>query len=322
MATLQPRAFNSRLKVKHLDLFRNVCTHRTLRKAAEASAMTQPAATKLIQELEDMLGKPLFVRDRRGMTPTLYGQVVLHHANILMADLRNMRQELELRAQGITGLIRLGVVPSLSPQLLATVIAQTLQTSPGIRFSLREGSTSQLLRDLAANEIDLAFARLLDAEAMRNLTVLDVYAESFAVVCSPRHALVSKRRITWSDLAQAQWMMPAAGTPLRDLLDDLFRRHRVPTPAAAVEHSSFEKTQYLIAGTQLIGLLPASMAQAAQAQGLLAAIGPSLSDFGPISLVRRSTVEASPVVLQFTSVVDELKHSGRRPRAREMRRKS
>lgn len=311
MALLHARAFNSRLKVRHLELFLNVCTHRTLRKAAEASAMTQPAATKLIQELEDMLDRPLFLRDRRGMSLTLYGQVVKRHAHVLIADIRQMRQELEQQAQGITGCIRLGVVPSLSPQLLTRVIAQTLHASPGIRFVLREGSTSQLLQELAANELDLAFARLLDAEALRELTVLDIYAESFAVVCSPRHPLASKRRVTWRDLAQAHWMMPVAGTPLRALVDDLFRRHKVLTPPATVEHGSFEKTQYLIAETELVGLLPASMAEAAEARGLLTAIGPRLPDFGPISLVRRKAIEVSPLVLHFTDQVGELIHSVR-----------
>ncbi len=302
---LTAQALNSRLKIKHLELFRNVCTLRTLRKAADASAMTQPAATKLIKEMEDMLGKLLFVRDRRGMTPTLYGQAVLHHANILLADVGNMRQEVELLAQGATGLIRLGVVPSLSPQLLTNVIAQTLKAAPGIRFTLREGSTSQLLRELTANDIDLAFARLLDADALRDLSVLDVYAESFAVVCSAEHALTQKRRVSWKDLAKAQWLLPTAGTPLRELVDDQFRREKVLAPPATVEHGSFEKIQYLIAGTELVGLLPVSMADAAQGRGMLRIIGPSLTGFGPISLVRRKAVEAPPVVTLFTNVVRE-----------------
>lgn len=302
---LTSKAFNSRLRIRHLELFRHVCDLKTLRKAADASAMTQPAATKLIQELEDMLGKPLFVRDRRGMTPTLYGQAVLHHANILLADVGNLQQEVDRLAQGVTGLIRLGVVPSLSPQLLTSVVARTLKIAPGIRFTLRETTTSQLLRELAANEIDLAFARLLDADALRGLSILDIYAESFAVVCSAGHDLAKKRRVTWKDLARAQWLLPTEATPLRELIDDLFRREKVLAPPATVEHGSFEKIQYLIAGTSLVGLLPISMAAAAQKRGALRVVGPSLNDFGPISLVRREAVEAPPVVRLFTEVVRE-----------------
>lgn len=243
MATrLQAKAFNSRLKVRHLELFRHVFTLRSLRKAADASAMTQPAATKLIQDLEEMLGRPLFVRDRRGMTPTLYDHAVLHHANILLADILAMREEVDLVGQGVAGTIRLGVIPSLSPVVLTDVIGRTLAHWPRIRFALREGSTSQLLRELAGGELDLAFARLIDAGAVQDLDVLTVHAESFAIVCSSRHPLAAKRRVSWNDLTRARWMMPTAGTPLRELVNALFMREKLLVPIAAVEHGSFEKS--------------------------------------------------------------------------------
>lgn len=303
---LPRRALYSRLRIKHRELLRNVCALKTLRKAAAASAMTQPAATKLIRELEDMLGRPLFVRDRRGMIPTLYGQAVLHHANILMADVGNMQQELELLAEGGTGMIRLGVVPSLSSQLLTDAIAHTLKLKPGIRFTVREGSTSKLLQDLAANDLDLAFARLLDSAALRELSVIDVYAESFAVVCSPKHVMARARNVTWKDLARLQWVMPPTGTPLRELVDSIFRHENVLAPMPAVEYSSFDKLRCLIAGTDFIGLIPASMAEASHDDGKLRIIGPRLTDFGPISLVRRKAAEAPPAVMFFTSVVKEM----------------
>lgn len=309
---LASRVFSNKLKIRHLELLRNVCACRSLRKAADASAMTQPAATKLIQELEAIVGRPLFTRDRRGMTPTPYGLAVLHHANIVMADLGNMREEVELLAHGATGNLRLGIVPSLSPQLLTRVIGQTLTAWPGVRISLREASTSQLLAELAANELDLAFARLLNASALRDFAVLDIYAESFAVVCSTRNALAGKRRVSWRDLAGARWLMPTSGTPLRELLSSQFRREKALTPTAAVEHGSFEKVQYLIGGTDLVGLLPVSMAAAAQDRGEVKIIGPRLADFGPISLVRRVAADAPPVVLLFTEIVREVGQSARR----------
>lgn len=312
----QAKALDARLKVRHLELFRHVCTLGSLRKAADASAMTQPAATKLIQDFEAMLGKPLFVRDRRGMTPTLYGQVVLHHANILLADVRTMREAVDLLGQGVAGTIRLGVIPSLSPVLLTGVIAHVLANWPGIRFVLREGSTSQLLRELAANELDLAFARLLDSGALQDLEVLDVYAESFAVVCAPGHPLAAKPRVSWKDLGGARWMLPAAGTPLRELVNGLFMREKALVPIAAVEHGSFEKSQYLIAETDLVGLLPVSMANVARQRGQVRIIGPRLSDFGPVSLVRRGGIETPPVVSLFTEVVREKGRAVLRARAK------
>ena len=68
-----------RLRFKHLELFQNVVDQHTLRAAAEVSSMSQPAATKLVQELEEMFGVPLFQRGKRGMRPTHYGEVMRRH---------------------------------------------------------------------------------------------------------------------------------------------------------------------------------------------------------------------------------------------------
>ena len=100
-------------------------------------------------------------------------------------------------------------------------------------------------------------------------------------------------------------MMPVAGTPLRELVNGLFMRGRALVPLAVVEHSSFEKSQYLIAETDLVGILPESMAEVARHRGQVTIIGPRLADFAPISLVRRKAIEAPPVVELFTRVVRE-----------------
>jgi len=303
MATmLGSRTFNGRLKIKHLMLFKDVCQMRTVRRAAEANTMTQPAATKLIQELEHMLGQTLFVRDRSGMTPTYYGQVLLRHANILLADISNLRSEFDLSTHGISGRIRLGVIPSYSSDLLADCIAETLTASPRIQFEIREASTSQLLKELAANELDIAFARPLNASALQDLEVMDIYAESFLIACAVGHPLLRKRRVGWKELAAARWALPAAGTPLRQLLDSVFLRESLPPPFGVIEVSSFEKSQSVIARTDIIGLLPDVMAKAAKARRQLTIIGPALKDFGPISLLRRKLAEPAPAVSLFADI--------------------
>lgn len=111
------RTFNSRLKLKHLGHFRNECEQQTPRESAKASSMTQPAATKLTQELESLFAVTLFHRDRSGMRFALLGNVVRGHLEILLADIDNMRAEVDMLRADVAGRIRLGIVPSLAPAL-------------------------------------------------------------------------------------------------------------------------------------------------------------------------------------------------------------
>lgn len=303
---LQPRAFNSRLKLKHLDLFRNLCELQTLRKAAEASSMTQPAATKLIQELEAMFGVTLFQRDRRGMRLTQHGAVVRRHIDVLLADIANMRAEVDLFTMGSAGRIRLGIIPSLASALLARSITRSLELRPQVRFTLQQGATTELLASLARNELDVIFGRVLDSQIAAKLRVVDVYTETFSIACAAKHALARRRNPPWTELAKFRWALPAAGTPLRELADGLFTSNRVLRPMVAVESSSFEQMRYLIAQSDLLGVLPRSIALQGHRDQELVLLNPQLgADFAPISLMFRKEFEQPPFIEEFAKLVLE-----------------
>src|ERR1700733_3335267 len=107
------KPLSSRLRLKHLQLVRKVFEQHTLRAAAEASNMSQSAATKLLQEVEEMYAVSLFHRSKHGMKPTPYGDIVKRHIGILLADMERMEQEIAVVAQGGFGRVRLGILPSV-----------------------------------------------------------------------------------------------------------------------------------------------------------------------------------------------------------------
>jgi len=299
-----PAVFKSRLRMKHLELFRNLCELHSLRKAAEASSMTQPAATKLIQELESMFGVPLFERDRRGMRPNAHGDLIKRHFNVVMSDVGHMCDELALYASGGAGVVRLGIVPSLSAQLLARITDDLLSAHPNVRLELTEGATDRLMEGLRRNDLDLIFGRILDRARISELRVVEVYTESFEVVSAAGHPLARKARVSWEDLSQARWILPATGSPLRDMAEQLFTGRGILRPVVSVEYSSFHQMRYVIAGSQLIGLLPTSVALQGEAQGDIARLSPAeRARFAPISLISRQDFEQPPVVRQFEAIV-------------------
>ncbi|HVL36255.1 MAG TPA: LysR family transcriptional regulator, partial [Burkholderiales bacterium] len=103
-----------RLKLRQLLLLRALGETRNLRRSASALNLTQPAATRLLQELEAALGLQLFERSRRGMAPTPYGEAMIRHARAVLADLDGAREELAALAEGSQGRVVVGSLVSTS----------------------------------------------------------------------------------------------------------------------------------------------------------------------------------------------------------------
>lgn len=299
-----PPVFKSRLRLRHLELFRNVCELHSLRKASDASNMTQPAATKLIQELEDMFGVPLFQRDRRGMRLTQHGELVRRHFDVVMADVGNMCADVNLFASGGRGVVRLGIIPSLSPALLAASINELLTAHPQVHLQLQEAATNDLMQELARNNLDIIFGRILHVQHAENLRVTKVYTESFDIVCAKGHPLASQTTLAWKELAQERWVLPATGTPLREMAENMFTAQGVLRPVVAVASSSFHHMRYLLASGHLVGVLPRSIAVQAEADGDLVRLRPHhRAKFSPISLIARKDLEQPPLIEEFERIV-------------------
>lgn len=301
MTSIPPRIL-SRLRLKHLDLFRHVAQQQTLRRAAELMHMTQPAATKLVQELEEIFGAPLFVRDRRGARLTVEGQVLHRYVGILLADITRMAEEIALVHEGGSGHIRLGVLPSLAPGLLTRAVSMMFRAHPRVRITVREGSTKELLAAVEGNELDLAFARVLDRPEVAELKMTKIYSEPFAVVIRRGHpmAKIPPRR-RWAALAKADWVLPEPGTPMRAVIDHLFAANGELRPQPVVECQTLERISDFVAGSDMAGVLPRSFANHGDRRRKLAALVDI--DFAPTFLVARAQDEPAPVTTEFMRIV-------------------
>jgi DNA-binding transcriptional LysR family regulator len=101
-------ALLGRLRARHLALVVALDTHRSLRRAAAEIALTQPAATKLLHDLEDALGAPLFERHAWGMSPTPYGDTLVRHARGMLNDLAQAQSDIAAQRAGALGSLRVG----------------------------------------------------------------------------------------------------------------------------------------------------------------------------------------------------------------------
>src|ERR1700761_4675981 len=119
-----------RLRLRHLPLMTALSETESLRSAADELAMTQPAATKALKELEDTIGVSLFVRHARGMEPTIFGEAVMRYARVVFEDLDELRDELAAIEAGDIGKVRIGAVMAPAPELLTHAIVALKAAHP------------------------------------------------------------------------------------------------------------------------------------------------------------------------------------------------
>lgn len=287
----------SRLRLRQLLLLRSLGELRNLHRAAAALVIAQPAATRLVKELEETLGVPLFERSRKGMTPTIYGEAMIRHANLVIADLEAAREEIDALAAGGSGHIAVGATTSIAPVLLPRALARVRAERPGLRIAIQEGNQEPLVASLARGELDLALVRRAPGTEFPGLRYELLYSEGFCIVASLKHRLARARALTLGDLAGEPWILPPESVPLRQQLDALFLSGAGRKPGNPIESVSIFTNQTLLQEAPLLAIMPETTARQCARQRLLAILPVPLKGLlGPVALVTREPSRPSPAV--------------------------
>ncbi len=297
------------VRLPHLMLCRVLAATGTLHEAARVLHRTQPAVTKMLQELEASLGVRLFERGRLGTRPTASGRAFLHRAEVMLNEWDILREELRAIAAGEAGLLRVGATPIMLLSLLPRAFGRLLAQRPGTLVRFREGSMHDLLLLLDAGEVDCVVGRfsgeLLASEPMRSLRVERLYDETLAIVAGASHPLARRRRpVGWRELAQAQWVLPPPELVTRQLLNTEFIRGGVAPPRPLMESASFSSSLALAHELGTLAVVPLDAARLAQRHGLVRVLRTPMSSFSaPVSIVQRPGSLQGEVYADFLAAV-------------------
>ena len=249
-----------RVRLRQLELLAALARAPTLSAAARAVNLSQPAASKLLNRLAADLGITLFERAGRTLRPTAAGQALLRRAAALIGDLDRAQDELGAIGEGLVGSARLGAGVGSCYVLVPHALVDLLDGAPDISVTVREGTIGELLGGLRAGHFDLVVGRLDAPLTDRTLAVEELYDPPMRVVCGPRHPLTLRRDLRWSDVADAEWVLPEDGTPMRRGVDALFRRLHRPPRRALIESSSVQTNVALLSQRDLLWVLSADIA--------------------------------------------------------------
>jgi DNA-binding transcriptional LysR family regulator len=253
-------AIAARLRFKHLQLLQALGDGRSLRRAAEAIGITQPAATKTLQEIERLFGCRLFERSQQSLVPTERGLAMLRGARLLLAELGRIAEDVSLVDADVPLTLRLGAPPSLMLGVLVPAIQRLAATdSHRLHIELREGGTPELLERMRGGEIDGVVGRhaMPDEDLQRaGLVCEKLYDEEMQIVLPAGHPAAERPGIGLRDLLADRWIVQSTPTLPRVTIETRCREEGLSPPRPFVDSDSMITILRLVAQGTGVAVVP------------------------------------------------------------------
>ncbi|MFJ3789313.1 LysR substrate-binding domain-containing protein [Kitasatospora sp. NPDC090091] len=252
--------------VAQLRAFAAVAEHRHFREAAAATGTSQPALSGAVAALEEALGAQLIERTTRKVIVTPLGERVAEHAHRVLGALQALTEEVEAARRPFTGPLHLGVIPTVAPYLLPTVLRLVRDRYPELELHVHEERTPSLLEGLAAGRLDVLLLAL-PAGGSAPTRDIPLYDEDFVLVTPPGHPLAGRIDAPRDVLLDLDVLLLEEGHCLRDQTLDICREVGAdPAPASGrgYPHGSTTRAAglstlvQLVAGGLGVTLLPAT----------------------------------------------------------------
>ncbi|WP_321923654.1 LysR substrate-binding domain-containing protein [Paraburkholderia guartelaensis] len=307
MLDTSPWYVRTRLKTRQLLLVVALAEEGNIHRAAAALNMTQPAASKLLRELEDMLGAVLFERMPRGMRPTLYGDALIRHARAVLGSLDQAQEELSALKAGRLGHVAVGAITSPGVRVLPAAVAAVKRTHANLRVSVEIDASNVLLEHLAQDKLDVVLGRLSAEHDKLQLRYEPLAGEPVCAVVRPGHPMLGAtqdkaRPIALADIERATWVVPPVGSVLRHRFELMFQRASLAPPSNVVETPALLFITRVLEQSDMIAVLTEDVARYYAAHGMVAILPVpmdcQMDDFGIITRADGLLTPAASVMIE------------------------
>src|SRR5262245_15794424 len=223
-----------RIRLRDLHILLAVVQNKSMAKAAEHLAVSKPVVSKVIADLEHVLGVRLLERDRNGAEPTMYGSALLKRGLAVFDELREGVKDIELLADPAAGEVRVGSIVPLAASLISAVIDRVSRRYPRMTFQLMTAGTDALYRELRQRNVDLLIARRLGSPAEEHESFEFLFDDPYVVVAAAHHPWARRRRIALAELATGSWVLPPPDSPPGSIAREAFRAGGIDYPRVTV----------------------------------------------------------------------------------------
>lgn len=279
--------FVVRAKFRHMQVLIKLAELGSMRRAAEAINMTQPAISQQVSELERLIGAELFFRHAKGVEPTDLAQELLPVAHRVITALQDGSEKLAHRLRAESGTVRVAASPAAIGGLLLSTLGSFSQSHPDIQVHIIDATGLGLTDNLIADSADIVCTR--EPEIIpEGWHFVPCLVDRLIVVCGAHHPLASQSMVTASDLGEYKWLMNRVGSVARQRFEDALQIHgwSEAVRGSLVLHVP-ELTRELLTSQDILAILPQSVAQSWLNAGIVCALETNLTEpLAPLGLLR------------------------------------
>jgi DNA-binding transcriptional LysR family regulator len=269
MLDTNPGYLRTRLRTRQLFLVVALAEEGNIHRAAATLNMTQPAASKMLRELEEMLDVALFERMPRGVRPTLYGDALVRHARAVLGSLDQAQEELIALRAGRLGHVAVGAITSPGVRVLPTAIAAVKSMHANMRITVEINTSNALLEQLSQDKLDVVIGRLSAEHDKLRLRYEPLAGEPVKAVVRRGHPLLDKDEVALPEVQRSAWIVPPAGSILRHRFELMFQRASLAPPSNVVETAALLFITRALEKSEMIAVLTEDVANYYAEHGLV-----------------------------------------------------
>ena len=249
-----------RIKLRDLHVLLAVAQQGSMGKAATHLAVSQPVVSKVIADIERVLGVSLLDRSPQGVALTRYGEALVKWGAVIFDDLRQSIKEVEFLADPTAGALRIGTTEGMTGGFLFAIIDKLSRRFPRIRFdTVQTPAVAVQYEALRDRQVDLILGRVPARRMEEDIAAETLFSERLHIVSGPRSAWLRRRKMTLADVIGEPWVLPPVETIQGSLLADAFRAGGFDFPQRCVSTVSMQLHMSLLSTGRYLGALPSSM---------------------------------------------------------------
>ena len=253
--------------IDKLEMFIALANERHFGRAAETVGVTQPSLSSAIRQLEDQLGVQLVFRGSRfqGLTPE--GQRVLDWARRIVGDMRALKDEMRSVHAGLSGNLRIGVIPTALP-MVADLTAPFTARHPNMRVTILSRTSAEILDGIESLELDAGIT-YLDTEPLGRVAQTPLYTEFYRFLCAPGSPFAGRAQISWHEVASVPLCLLTADMQNRRIVNQHLAEAGAKVQAMVESNSTIALVSH-VRSSLWASVVPMKLAEMFTGQGLIA----------------------------------------------------
>lgn len=295
-----------RLKLRDMRILMTVAECGTMGKAAERLAVSQPAVSKAISDMEHALGVRLLDRGQSGVEPTAYGHALIKRGVAIFDEMQQGLKDFEFLSDPAAGEVLAGATAPVASAIIAPAIDQLSRRYPRMRFNAVVADAAPLFAALDARQIDFAIARIAHRLPEQHKSEV-LFHDELKVVTGSQNPLARRRRIALADLIEQPWLLLPPDSHFGSLQAAVFRASELEPPPIAVTATAYHLRLELLARNRFCSILPGFSVVLPRPHPELVALPVKLPvGRDPISIVTLKNRSLSPAAQLFMDRVREI----------------